>query len=82
MSDEPVSIGYFVFFYLGGACHLEILDHGAYPRWVTDCSEPVEVDDYCVYMNGSIGGAEAPAGDCGFTPAENTTWGLIKSLYR
>ena len=82
MDDGPVSIGYFSLFYLGGACHVEILDHGEYPRWVMDCSDPAEIDEYCVYMNGSIGGAEAPAGDCDITPAESLTWGSIKALYR
>lgn len=69
-------------FYLGGACHLEILDHGDYPRWVVDCSDPGEVDQYCVYMNGGIGGAIAPDGDCEPTPVQGASWGAIKALYR
>jgi hypothetical protein len=69
-------------FYLGGDCSLEIVDHLEYPRWVVDCSDPGEVDYYCVYMNGSIGEAVAPAGDCPGTPVEPATWGSIKAMYR
>ena len=79
---DPVLVGYVSLFYLGGACHLEILDHGEYPRWVVDCGDPGEVDEYCVYQNGSIGGALAPAGDCDGTPVEARSWGSIKSMYR
>jgi hypothetical protein len=79
---EPLVVGCVTMFYLGGACHLEILDHGEYPRWVTDCSDPSEVDEYCVYRNGGIGGAAVPAGDCTVTPVEGASWGAIKSLYR
>jgi hypothetical protein len=70
-------------FYLGGACHFEILDHEEYPRWVVDCTEPyAEVDEYCVYRNASIGGAIAPEGDCEETAVRARSWGAIKSMYR
>jgi len=82
VSSDPVSLGYMSIFYLGGECSLEILDHVEYPRWVVDCSDPGEIDQYCVYMNGSIGGAVAAAGDCPGTPVETVTWGSIKAMYR
>ncbi len=80
--EEPVLVGYVTLFYLGGAAYVQILDHPDYPRWVVDCSVPGEFDLYCVYRNGSIGGAVAPAGDCGATPSEGGSWGTIKSMYR
>ena len=80
--SDPVSLGYVSIFYLGGECSLQILDHLDYPRWVVDCSDPGEVDEYCVYRNGSIGGAVPPAGDCDGTPAETASWGSIKAMYR
>ena len=81
-ASEPLVIGYVTLFYLGGQCHIEILDHLEYPRWVVDCSDPGEIDEYCVYMNGSIGGASLPQGDCDGTPVQAASWGAIKSLYR
>ena len=75
-------VGCVSLFYLGGACHLEILDHGDYPRWVLDCGDPGEVDEYCVYKNAAIGGAEVPPGDCESTPVHAGSWGAIKSMYR
>jgi hypothetical protein len=63
--DPPtVCVGYISLFYLGGECCLELLDHPDYPRWVTDCNDPAEVDFYCVLSHGSIGGATCPPGDC------------------
>ena len=81
-ADEPLVVGYITTFYLGGEGWVEILDHPEYPRWVIDCGEPGEFDQYCVYRNVSVGGAEAPPGDCDVTPTELTGWGVIKSLYR
>ena len=81
-SEDPELVGFVSMFYLGGSCSIEILDHDEYPRWVVDCDDPWEIDEYCVYMNGSIGGAELPPGDCEFTPVEDASWGAIKSLYR
>lgn len=77
-------IGYVQFFFLGGACTVEVIDHVAYPRWVVDCQEPGQVDYYCVWKQGGVGMA-APAGDMDCdanTPVTNETWGNIKALYR
>ena len=71
------------FFYLGGSCCIQLLDHPDYPRWVVDCGEPYgEVDHYCVLAHASVGGAECPEGDCVPVPVEDATWGMIKGLYR
>ena len=80
-------IGYATYFYLGGECQIEILDHGytEYARWVVDCQEPGVVNLYCVWLNGGVGGATPPAGDVGCeanTPVEDSSWGNIKALYR
>ena len=81
--DPPdVCVGYVTLFYLGGECCIEILDHPDYPRWVTDCSDPVDYDFYCLESHGSVGGAPCPDGDCGASPTEDNTWGGIKALYR
>jgi hypothetical protein len=77
-----VCVGYLSLFYLGVPCCVELLDHPDYPRWITDCNDPAQVDYYCVLANGSIGGAPCPDGDCAASPVEDTTWGGIKSLYR
>ena len=77
-----VCVGYVEMFYLGGECCVELLDHPEYPRWVIDCNDPPQVDYYCVLSHGSIGGPTCPDGDCQTTPAEGSTWGAIKSLYR
>jgi hypothetical protein len=80
---QPLVVGYISAFYLGGEAWVEILDHPEYPRWVVDCEEPPgEHDEYCVYRNGSIGGAEAPAGDCDGTPIASSSWGALKALCR
>jgi len=78
----PFAAARVVLFYLGGSACLEILDNTQYPRWVVDCSEPYEVDDYCVLANGSIGGATCADGDCEDVAVQGETWGAIKSLYR
>jgi hypothetical protein len=64
MDSDPVIIGYASYFYLGGECCIQILDHLDYPRWVVDCNEPGQVDYYCVLQHGSVGGAVCPDGDC------------------
>ena len=81
-TENPLVIGWVSMFYLGGACSLEILDHLEYPRWVVDCGNPAEIDEYCVYMNAAVGGAEVPPGDCDSTPVESSSWSAIKSMYR
>jgi hypothetical protein len=81
-APPTVCVGYVSLFYLGGECCLELLDHPEYPRWVTDCNDPAQVDFYCVLSHGSIGGAPCPDGDCEQNPVEDETWGGIKSLYR
>jgi hypothetical protein len=82
VASDPLIVGRVNFFYLGGSCCLEILDHPDYPRWVVDCSEPGEIDYYCVLAHASIGGAVCPEGDCAQVPIESSTWGSVKSLYR
>jgi hypothetical protein len=64
MTMDPVVVGYGTYFYLGGECCIQILDHLDYPRWVVDCNEPGLVDYYCVLGHGSVGGAICPPGDC------------------
>jgi hypothetical protein len=80
--SDPTVIGVVSCFYLGGEACLEILDHPDYPRWVVDCSEPGEIDTYCVLAHGSVGGGSCPDGDCPSVPVESESWGTIKSLYR
>ena len=81
VSGWSFCVGYLSLYYLGGACCLEILDHPEYPRWVVDCQEPPEVEYYCVWANGSIGGAPCPDGDCAL-PVRAKSWGQIKAMYR
>ena len=64
MDADPVIVGYGSYFYLGGDCCIEILDHVDFPRWVVDCQEPGQVDYYCVLGHGTVGGATCPPGDC------------------
>ena len=85
MTMDPVIVGYGTYFYLGGACSIELLDHVDYPRWVVDCQEPGVVDFYCLAGHGSVGGAVSPEPEvcpCGGVPVEDATWGGIKALYR
>ncbi len=84
MTMDPVIVGYGTYFYLGGACCIEIVDHAQYPRGVVDCQDPGVADFYCLAGHGSVGGAECPQGEvcpCG-NPVEDATWGGIKALYR
>jgi len=84
MTMDPVIVGYGTYFYLGGACCIQLLDHGDYPRWIVDCQSPGNVDYYCLGGHGSVGGAVCPEGEvcpCG-SPVEDATWGGIKALYR
>jgi hypothetical protein len=84
MTMDPVIVGYATYFYLGGECVIELLDHADYPRWIVDCQEPGQVDFYCLGGNGGVGGAIPPDGEvceCD-SPVEATTWGSIKSLYQ
>ncbi|HYW68626.1 MAG TPA: hypothetical protein VE960_03405 [bacterium] len=84
MLMDPVIVGYGTYFYLGGDCVIELLDHADYPRWVVDCQDPGQVDYYCLAGAGAVGAAVAPAGEdcpCG-SPVEDATWGGIKALYR
>jgi hypothetical protein len=80
--DEPVLVAVVTFLYLGGSGCLEIRDHEEYPRRVVDCSDPGEIDQYCVLAHGGLGGYLCPAGDCGLVPVQAGTWGAIKGLYR
>ena len=86
MLMDPVIVGYGSYFYLGGACCIEILDHADYARWVVDCQDPGVEDYYCLQGHGIIAGGacvtpvEAPC-PCD-SPVEDATWGGIKALYR
>ena len=85
MAMDPVIVGYGTYFYLGGDCVISITDHADYPRWVVDCQDPGQVDNYCLQGHGAVAGGIAPAGEdcpCGGTPVEDATWGGIKALYR
>ena len=92
MMMDPVVVGYASFFYMGGDCCIEILDHADYPRWVVDCNDPGQVDTYCLggpdpgQGHGIVAAGvcttplDAPC-PCG-SPVEDATWGGIKALYR
>ena len=85
MTMDPVIVGYGSYFYLGGACCLQIVDHADYPRWVVDCQDPGVQDYYCLAGHGSVGGATCPDPEecpCNGSPVEDATWGGIKALYR
>ena len=79
----PILVGYMEYFCIGsGPACLEILDHLDYTRWVVDCSDPGEVDYYCVLAHGIISGGSCPDGNCGYVPVDSRSWSTIKSLYR
>ena len=85
MLTDPVVVGYGSYFYMGGDCCIQILDHVDYPRWVVDCNDPGLVDFYCIAGHGTIGAATCPGVEdcpCGGVPVEDATWGGIKALYR
>jgi hypothetical protein len=76
-----VCVGYLTVFYLaGGECCIEVLDHPDYPRWITDCNDPAQVDFYGIMDGG--GGAINTPNPCPVVPVEETTWGSVKALYR
>ena len=83
MPGPTVPVGYLTLFPLGAnPCCLQILDHPEWPRWVIDCSDPGEVDYFCILSHGSISGGECPEGDCGSSSVEDATWGAIKAMHR
>jgi len=70
--------------YNGTPGDIVVLDHPEYPRWVIDCSDPGELDFYCVWMHGGVC-KDALEGDeeCfPVVPVEDATWGSVKALYR
>ena len=69
-------------FYLGGSFSLRILEHEEYGRDVVDCSDPAEVDHWCIESHGSVNGAWVPPPECPTVPVESGSWGSIKALYR
>ncbi len=80
---DPLLVAYLeIFPFPGASACIEVRDHGGYPRWIVDCSEPGGVDQYCVLAQGSIGGAMCADGDCVQVPVEARSWSTIKSLYR
>jgi hypothetical protein len=79
---DPVIMGQFDGFYLGTPGDIQWVDHPDYPRWVTDCNSPAQVDYYCVWTNGGVG-KDPVAGECeASTPVEASSWSSIKALYR
>ena len=64
MYDDPLAVGYGTYFYLGGDCCIQILDHHDFPRWVVDCQDPGQVDYYCVLSHGEVSSVGCPAGFC------------------
>lgn len=84
MTMDPVVVGYGSYFYLGGACCIEILDHTEYPRWVVDCAEPGQVDLYCLEGHGIVadGTCVTPTEYPCASPVEDRTWGGIKAMYQ
>jgi hypothetical protein len=85
MYGPIVVVGYGSYFYLGGACCIEILDHAEYPRWVVDCADPGQVDLYCLEGHGIIAGGDCLTQTdypCEPSPVEDTSWGNIKAMYQ
>jgi hypothetical protein len=80
LPGPDVCVGHLSLFYLGGSCCIEILDHPDYPRWITDCNSPAQVDFYGIMAGG--GGAIATSNPCPVVPVEESTWGSVKALYR
>jgi hypothetical protein len=81
-TEEVVVVGsLFLFPSVAGDFCLELLDHPSYPRWVIDCTDPVELDFYCVQAHGTIGAGVCPEPECD-DPVEDVTWGSIKALYQ
>jgi hypothetical protein len=64
MYDDPLVVGYASYFYLGGDCCIQLLDHCDYPRWVVDCQNPGQVDYYCVLSHGEISSTVCPNDIC------------------
>jgi hypothetical protein len=61
LSGPVVVLGYLQLFTIApGDCCIEILNHPDYPRWVTDCQDPVQLNHFNVLSNGEIGGAYCP----------------------
>ena len=89
MDMNPVIVGYGSYFYMGGACCIEILDHVDLPRWVGDCQYPALVDLYCLQSHGIINGGACGTGtdwpcpgSTGVEEQEPMTWSMVKTLYR
>jgi hypothetical protein len=84
MTMDPVVVGYGSYFYLGGACCIEILDHTQYPRWVVDCADPGQVDLYCLEGHGIVAGGTCltPTDFPCIVPVEDASWGSIKAMYQ
>jgi hypothetical protein len=85
MAQNPLVVGYCSYFYLGGDCCIELLDHHDYPRWVVDCQDPGWVNQYCLYRHGYVNSGECwtEVDICPpVVPVERSSWGGIKALYR
>jgi len=84
ITDDPCPLVRISMFYIGGSGCIQIVDHHDYPRWVIDSED--DVDFYCVRSHGSIAGGDCPPGevgcDCGATPVDQSSWGVLKALYR
>ena len=73
ITDPDVAVACLEFFYVGGACCVELQEHPEYPGWVTDCNDPAQVDIYTLLSDGHIGY---------IVPVEDHSWGSIKALYK
>jgi hypothetical protein len=71
-------------FYTGPAGDVLILPNPVDGQATVDCNN--DLDLFCVLSHGAIGQEVQTPGDldcdCGAVPADETTWGAIKSLYR
>ena len=56
MPPPHVCVGVLHLEYAEGDACIEIMDHPEYPRWVFDCNDPGEVDDYLTTGHGTVGG--------------------------
>ena len=83
-TERFLYVGKLSLVYGGTPGDIMILDHPEYPLWVIDCSDPGELDFYCVWMHGGVC-KDALEGDeeCfPVVPVEDATWGSVKALYR
>jgi hypothetical protein len=54
ITDEPVQVAKISLLPTGRPCDIVIRDHGKFPREVTDCRSPAQVDRYRVLSHGAL----------------------------